>query len=220
MLNRIIVILISTIFISTAVQGKEVSEETELGQSATEWRQMYFIGISKNNPKEIDLSEGQVKGLLSMVSVGPAISNGAAVDPKFLINSKGTTPWLAMFALVYAKQPSALSVIAEGKSRIHVPTKFVSNVFNSHNNWPSEMFEKYDMTLEGYNIFVIPFLIHSSASPVSNLSQSMKAPDGSLEIFNVNEFSSESPEELLVQVSGLVKFIKENRPDVVQSKQP
>lgn len=220
MLNRIIIILISSICISTAVQGKEVSEETELGLSATEWRQMYFIGISKNNLKEIDLSEGQIKGLLSMVSVGPAISNGAAVDPKFLINSKGTTPWLAMFALIYSKQPSALSVIAEGKSRIHVPTKFVSNVFNNHNNWPSEVFEKYDMTLDGYNIFIIPFLIHSSANPVSNLSQSMKAPDGSLEIFNVNEFSSESPEELLVQVSGLVKFIKENRPDVTQSNQP
>ena len=218
MLNRIIFILISTIFISTATQGKEVSDNTVLGQSATEWRHMYFTGISKGNLNEIDLSEAQVQGLLSMVSVGPSISNGAAIEPKYLINSKGATPWLAIFALVHAKQPSALSVIAEGKSRIHVPTKFVRGVFNSHNNWPPEMLAKYDITLDGYNIFVIPFLIHTSANPVSNFSQSMKAPDGSLEIFNVNEFSSENPEELLIEISGLVKFIKENRPDIAQSK--
>jgi hypothetical protein len=218
MLNRIIVILVSAIFISTVAQGKEVTDKTELGGSAAEWRHMYFIGISKGNPNEIDLSEAQVQGLLSMVSVGPAISNGAAVQPEYLINSKGTTPWLAMFALVHAKQPSALPIIAEGKSRIHVPTQFVSNTFNSHNNWPPKILAKYDVNLDGYNTFVIPFLIHSSANPVSNFSQSMKAPDGSLEIFNVNEFSEKSPEDLLFKISELVKFIKENRPDIAQIK--
>jgi hypothetical protein len=48
----------------------------------------------------------------------------------------------------------------------------------------------------------------------------MKAPDGSLEIFNVNEFSEKSPEELLVKISDIVKFIKENRPDIAQAVQP
>lgn len=220
MLNRIIAIFVSAIFISTVAQGKEVTDKTEIGSSATEWRHMYFIGISKGSPNEIDLSEGQVQGLLSMVNVGPAISNGAAIKPEYLINSKGTTPWLAMFALVHAKQPSALPIIAEGKSGIHIPTQFISGTFNSHNNWPPEMLAKYDMKLEGYNTFVIPFLIHSSANPVSNLSQSMKAPDGSLEIFNVNEFSEKSPEELLDKISDIVKFIKENRPDIAQAVQP
>jgi len=191
-----------------------VIDKTEIGSSATEWRQMYFIGISKGSPNEIDLSEGQIKGLLSMVNVGPAISNGAAIKPENLINSKGTTPWLAMFALVHAKQPSALPIIAEGKSRIHIPAQFINDIFNSHNNWPPEMLAKYDLKVKGYNTFVIPFLIHSSANPVGNLSQSMKAPDGSLEIFNVNEFSDTLPEGLLVQISDIVEFIKENRPDI------
>ncbi|WP_370980433.1 hypothetical protein [Agaribacterium sp. ZY112] len=220
MLNRIIVILVSSIFISTATQGEEMTDKTAVGSSATEWRHMYFIGISKEDPNDIDLSEGQIQDLLSMVNVGPAISNGAAIQPKYLINSKGTTPWLAMFALVSAKQASALTIIAEGKSRVHVPTKFISDNFNSHNNWPTDIFSKYDTHLDGYNTFIIPFLIHSSANAVSHLSQSMKAPDGSLEIFNVNEFSEESPEDLLIEVSELVTFINENRPDIVPTKLP
>ncbi|MDK1286279.1 hypothetical protein [Pseudoalteromonas umbrosa] len=195
-----------------------MTDKTKKGCSATEWRHMYFIGISKQNPNKIDLSERQVQGLLSMVNVGPAISNGAAIKPEYLINSKGTTPWLAMFALVQAKQPSVLPIIAEGKSRIHIPTQFISNTFNSHNNWPPEVLAKYDMTLEGYNVFVVPFLIHFSANPVNDLSQSLKTPDGNLEIFNVNEFSEKSPEEFLVKLSDIVKFIKKNRPVISQAE--
>lgn len=188
----------------------------KLGMSATEWRHMYFAGISRRPINEINLSEGQMSGLLSMAGAAAVISSGAAIEPQYLINEKGTTPWLAMYALVQASDPEALSLIANGKSRIHVPSEFIHGAFGTHINWPKEILEKYDVTLGACRAFAIPFLVHNSLTQVGGLSQSMKAPDGSLEIFGVYEFSEDKPEGLLKDFSDLASFIKENRADAIQ----
>lgn len=213
MLNRLI--FISIVFYSVSVTGGEMEEKKELGQSATEWRHMYFTGITKGDVAEINLSEQMVHALLSMVGAAPSISTGAAVEPQYLLNAKGATPWLIMFAMVHTSQRDALSIIAEGKTRINIPTKYLSTGFNNHINWPNDVLSKYDLSLEGHKVFVIPFIVHINLMEIKEFSQSMKAPDGSLEIFTVGEFNSESPELLLADLSQLLDFIKSNRPDIV-----
>ncbi len=40
-----------------------------------------------------------MSSLLSMINLNAVISCGTAIEPKYLINQKGTTPGLAMYAL-------------------------------------------------------------------------------------------------------------------------
>ena len=184
--------------------------------SATEWRHMYFAGVSKQPVNQIDLSEGQISGLLSLINTTAAISSGTAIEPQYLINSKGTTPWLAMYALVHIQDPEALSLVASGKSRIYVPSKFIRSAFGDHINWPRAMLKKYDLSLGQYHVFAIPFLVHRDSPPIGTLSRSMKAPDGSLEIFGVHELLDGNPERLLKEFAELASFIKTNRADALR----
>lgn len=194
-----------------------MDEKTEeVGVSATEWRHLYFAGVSKQPIDEINLTEAQVSGLLSMVDLNAAISSGTAIEPQYLINRKGTTPWLAMYALVHVNDPEALGLIANGKSRIHVPPNFIRGAFGTHINWPKEILKKYDLTVGEYRVFAIPFLVHKSVSKIGSFTQSMKAPDDSLEIFGVHELIEGDPEGLLKEFSELAAFIKEKRADAIQ----
>lgn len=186
------------------------------GGSATEWRHMYFAGISKQPINQINLTEAHVSELLSMINLNAVISSGTAIEPQYLINKKGTTPWLAMYALVHVNDPESLGPIANGKSRIHVPPHFIRGAFGTHINWPKEILEKYDLTVGEYRAFAIPFLVHNSVNQIGSFSQSMKAPDGSLEIFGVYELIEGNPEGLLKEFSELATFIKENRTDAIQ----
>ena len=184
--------------------------------SAIEWRHMYFAGISKRPIQEINLAEVQVSGLLSLIGLNAVISNGAAIEPQFLINSKGATPWVAMYAFVLINDPEALTLIANGKLGVHVPPDFIRGAFGTHINWPKKIIEKYDLVMGAYRLFAIPFLVHNSANQMGRLSQSMKAPDGSLEIFGIYEFNESNPEGSLKELSELASFIKEHRPDAIQ----
>jgi len=179
--------------------------DEKAGMSATQWRHMYFVGISKQVIYQIDLSEPQISGLLSMINLNAVISTG-----------KGTTPWLAMYALVQANDPEALNLIANGKSRIHAPSTFIQNAFGDHINWPADMLSKYDLSLGEYRMFAIPFLVHEDVRTMGSLSQSIKAPDGSLEIFGVHEMVEGNPEALLKDCAELAGFIKEHRADALQ----
>ena len=194
-----------------------MDEKTEkLGMSATEWRHMYFAGISKQPINQINLNEAQISGLLSMINLNAFISSGAAIEPQYLINKDGTTPWLAMYALVQVNDPEALNLIANGKSRIHVPSSFIHGAFGAHINWPKELIEKHDIRLGEYHVFAIPFLVHKDVTTIGSFSQSMKAPDGSLEIFGVHELVEGNPEGLLKEFAELASFIKEERTDAIQ----
>ena len=184
--------------------------------SATEWRHMYFAGISKRPIQEINLTEVQMSGLLSLIGFKAVISNGAAIEPQYLINSKGATPWVAMYAFVLINDPEALTLIANGKLRAHVPPDFIRGAFGAHINWPRKIIEKYDLVIGEYHLFAIPFLVHNSVNQMGGLNQSMKAPDGSLEIFGVYEFNESNPEGSLKELSELASFIKENRANAIQ----
>jgi len=217
----IFTLLISTIgFMPSSIAKEETAMEQskEIGQSATEWKNMYFLGISKNDPSSLNLSEGQIRGLLSMVKVGPAVSTGAAIEPSFLMNTKGVTPWLALYTLIYTKKPEALGVIARGESAINIPGSYLNGLFASHVHWPKNIISKYNLELEGYKPFIIPFMLHKDSPPVGSFTQSMKAPDGSLEIFGIHEFNESNPERLFAEVEGIIEFIKEKRPDVTATK--
>ena len=78
---------------------------------------MYFVAITEKKPSEVDLSQQQIAGLLSMVNVNSGISTGAAIDLKFLINAKGTTVWLAMYALAASSSAEALQSSRAGATR-------------------------------------------------------------------------------------------------------
>lgn len=217
----ILTLLISTIGFLPCSMAKEeapMEQSKEIGQSVTEWRQMYFLGISKHDPSSLNLTEGQIRGLLSMVKVGPAVSTGAAIEPLFLMNTKGVTPWLALYTLIYTKKPDALGVIARGESAINIPGGYLNGLFKNHVHWPKNLISKYNLELEGYKPFIIPFMLHKDSPPVGSFSQSMKAPDGSLEIFGIHEFNESKPESLLAEVEGIIEFIREKRPDVTAAK--
>ncbi len=184
---------------------------------AAEWRHMYFYGITKKFQNEIDLSQEQVRGLLSLVNVHSGISTGAAVDPLLLINAKGTTVWLAMYALLVANDQEALIAAKKEEALLYVPSKFLNGLFNQHNNWPVKILARYDLKLKNYNLFVVPFLIPKSGGSVKNLSQSLKAPDGSLEVFGVQEFNDMTSEKLLAEFDSIIKFIISERPDVTNN---
>ena len=194
-----------------------MDEKTEHdGISATQWKHMYFAGISKQPINQINLSKAQTGELLSMINLQAVISSGTAIEPQYLINQKGTTAWLAMYALVVANDQEALRLIANGQSRVHIPDSFIRGAFGDHINWPQEMLEEHDLSLGECRAFAIPFLVHESAAQIVNLPQSMKAPDESLEIFGVYEFTADNPESLLEDFAALAAFIKTSRTDAIQ----
>ena len=182
----------------------------EEGQSAQDWRHMYFSAFSKSPAKEIDLNQNLVQGLLSMVGAGAAISTGAAVEPKYIINSKGLTVWLALHTVVYAQKPDALEKIHAGEAALNIPSSYLNGIFGEHINWPETMLAKYDLSIAEDNLFIIPFVIPKDGRELSKLSQSLKAPDGSLEIMGVHEFNESNPEAMLVELAGIAKHIRDN----------
>jgi len=184
--------------------------------SATQWRPLYFAGISKQRIDKINLEEAQIAALLSMINIDSGISSGTAIEIPYLINEKGVTAWSAMYALIVSNDEGALPLIAEGKKRAHIPSDFIRNVYKEHINWPADMLAKYDMSLGKYRPFAIPFLVHQSVGGIENLTESLKAPDGSLEIFGVYEFSESDPEALLKNYAELTTFIKTERPDAIR----
>lgn len=190
-----------------------MNKKTEI--SAKEWRHMCFAGISKYSINDINLSEEQIGDLLSMINLNSVISSGTAIKPQHLINEKGTTAWLAMYALVVANDEEALNLIADGQTRIHIPANLISSAFGEHINWPAETLKKHDISLGEYHPFAIPFLVHKNVTNIGNLSQSLKTPDGNLEIFDVYEFVENNPENLLKEYAKLVTFIKTQREDAI-----
>lgn len=87
-------------------------------------------------------------------------------------------------------------------------------MFANHINWPTELLAQYSINLEGFNVFILPFMVPKGAQYNLSLAQSMKTPDGSLEIFGVNKFNEAEPEQLLHNIQSTLEFIKDNRPDI------
>ncbi len=184
--------------------------------SATAWKGMYFIAITKKKPGEIDLSPAAMNSLLSTVNAKSAIYTGATVEPKYLINAKGVTSWIAMWAYINHANPEILKSLGTGQGLALVPTPWVNSAFGSHVNWPAKMLHAHNLELKGYTFVAIPFLIPHNAPALKKLSQSIKAPDGSLEVFGFDEFNEKNPEALLIAYEEIGDFIRRKRPDIVR----
>jgi len=184
--------------------------------SAIHWRPLYFAGISKQRIDKLNLEEAQIAALLSMINIESGISSGTPIEVPYLINEQGVTAWSAMYALTISHDDTDLPLIATGKKRVHIPSEFMRSVYEKHVNWPADMLAKYDLSLGKYRPFAIPFLVHNSVSGIENLTESLKAPDGSLEIFGVYEFSESDPEALLKNYAELTTFIKTERQDAIR----
>ncbi|WKT59537.1 hypothetical protein Q2E61_11590 [Microbulbifer thermotolerans] len=107
-----------------------------------------------------------------------------------------------------------LTDVAKGSGSAHVPNTFLEDIFKNHNNWPKALLDEHDIELQGFNVFILPFIVHKNTKYDLTFNQSMKAPDGSLEIFGVSEFDEKHPEKVLSIIQGEIEFIKEKRPDV------
>lgn len=149
-----------------------------------------------------------------MLGVKASVSTGALIDPKYMLNKKGLTPWLAMHFLLATKQPSLIADVSKGAAAAFVPNDAIEQIFVNHINWPKELLSQYNLEIEGRNVFILPFLVPKGAIYTLNFAQSMKAPDGSLEIFGVGQFDENHPEKLLANIQGTLEFLKEHRPDV------
>ena len=183
--------------------------------SATDWEHLYFYGLTKFPLNEVGLNQNMAQALIRMVGVNASVSTGALIDPKYMLNQKGTTPWIAMYALLTMKQPELLTDVHKGTAAAFVPNQAIEPIFVNHINWPTELLSQYNIELEGFNVFILPFMVPKGSQYNLSFAQSMKAPDGSLEIFGVNKFNENEPESLLHNIQSTLDFIKQNRPDVV-----
>ncbi|MCX2781537.1 hypothetical protein OQJ46_00860 [Microbulbifer thermotolerans] len=204
---------------SNSVASNTKKEEVKLTDntveiSAGDWKHLYFFGLTKHPISEVGLNQQMAQGLIRMVKVQSSISTGALIDPKYMFNAKGLTPWLAMHTVLHLKQPSLLTDVAKGSGSAHVPNTFLEDIFKNHNNWPKALLDEHDIELQGFNVFILPFIVHKNTKYDLTFHQSMKAPDGSLEIFGVSEFDEKHPEKVLSIIQGEIEFIKEKRPDV------
>jgi fimbrial chaperone protein len=192
-----------------------VISKPEAANSASDWKYLYFYGISKSAPELADLPQQMVASLLSMQKIDSALSTGALVEPEYLFNAKGVGAWLAMYALVSLKNEAALNSLKSEGGVLFVPSQYVHNALGKNNNWPKDMLARHEITLKGYHLFVLPIVVPSNKSSYTKMSQSLKSPDGKLEIMGIAEFDEKKPEGLLVEIAENIKFIKKERSDLI-----
>ena len=198
-----------------ANEGKLSMSEDTSKASATEWDHLYFFGLTKFSINEVGLKQNMAQGLIGMVGVKASVSTGALIDPKYMLNKKGLTPWLAMHLLLTTKQTTLIADVSKGTAAAFVPNDAIEQIFVNHINWPKELLLQYDIEIKGHNVFILPFLVPKGTVYNLNFPQSLKAPDGSLEIFGVGKFDENQPEKLLANIQSTLKFIKEQQPDVI-----
>ncbi|UGQ45891.1 hypothetical protein [Massilia endophytica] len=216
-------LLFTLAFISglTQAAGMDTHSQREHSQptnfsSATAWRGMYFIAVTKKKPGEIDLSQELMSGLLSSINARSAIYTGAAIEPQYLINAKGTTAWIGMWAFITHANPELLKSLGNGPGLAWVTPAWMNKAFGNHINWPEKMLRSHKLELRDYKLVAIPFLLPNNGLALKNMTQSIKAPDGSVEVFGFHEFDETNPEALLVAHERVARFIEKERPDLLK----
>ena len=217
-------LLFTLIFISGLTNAAGMDNSRSQGEhsqptnfsSATAWRGMYFIAITRKKSSEIDLSQELMSGLLSSINVRSAIYTGAAIEPQYLINAKGTTVWIGMWAFIASANPELLKSLGNGPGLAWVTPAWVNKAFGNHINWPEKMLRVHNLDVKDYKLVAIPFLLPKNEIALKNMTQSVKAPDGSVEVFGFHEFDETNPEALLVAHEMIARFIKKERPDLLK----
>jgi hypothetical protein len=80
-----------------------------------------------------------------------------------------------------------------------IPADAVRGAFSSHVNWPVRLLQKYSFDFGDHRPFVLPFVRHRDAPEPVQMAQSLRSPDGAIEIMGVAEFSEQQPEALLAR---------------------
>jgi hypothetical protein len=166
-------------------------------EKAEDWKHFYFWGISANKPSALSFPVEQLQALLGAVKADCAITSLAALDPRHLINHKGTTAWILLFVHALMNDKEGLAAVANGRSGLFTSAATVHGAFGSHVNWPESLLRKYEFDFGERWPFVIPFIRHREASAPMQMVQSLRSPDGALEVMGVAEFSEQEPEALL-----------------------
>jgi hypothetical protein len=172
---------------------------------------MYFIAITKKKPSEISLSQEAMSSLLGAINARSAIYTGAAIEPKYLINTKGVTTWIAMFAFISSNNPNLVKAIGTGPGAAWVPPDWMNSAFGNHINWPDRMLRDHNLDVKGYKLVAIPFLVPNNAAALKNLSLSIKAPDDSLEVLGFHEFDEKNPKALLGEFVMVADSLRNDR---------
>lgn len=165
------------------------------------WRQYYFVGLAPARPEAVNISPEQLRALLSTVGADAALATGAALDPRLIINQKGTTAWILLFFLPFYNDQEGLENAARGRASLFIPPDAVRSAFNGHVNWPASVLERFPVDLPSSQLFVLPFLRHASLAAPSPLPQSLRSPDGEVEILAVEEFRDSDPADLMRRLS-------------------
>jgi len=177
-------------------------------ESIADWRQWYFVGVARDTPETVSLSAEQLQALFGLVSITSALSCGAALDPRFIINQKGTTVWILLFLLPLYNDKSALAAVANGQSSVFVPEETVRDAFAGHINWPAEILARHPIALENGHLFVIPFLTHKDQPQPTPLERSLRSPDGALEILSCMQLDDSNPEAMMQHLAEVREIIR------------
>jgi hypothetical protein len=177
-------------------------------ESFSEWRQWYFFGVSSQSAASLSLNQKQLQALFSVVSLQSVITTEALIDPKLIINEKGTTVWLLLFSLLYYNDKPGLAAVATDTSFVAIPPATIRQTFANHCNWPSALLDKFPIDLKAGSYFLLPFLLHKTQSLPVAMTQTLKSPDGELEILGCSEFDDENPALLLQELSEIRDVVK------------
>lgn len=222
-MTRTLALLFASMFFSCFSHAADMNTTPSQGQgspatnfsSATAWRGMYFVAVTRKKPSDIDLPQELMSGLLSSINARSAVYTGAAIEPQYLINAKGTTAWIAMWASIAAANPALLQSLGKGPGLAWVSPAWMNKAFGQHVNWPEKMLRAHNLALGEYKLVAIPFLVPDKGMALKDMARSARMRDGSLEVFGFYEFNENNPEALLVSFETLVNFIKKERPDLL-----
>lgn len=176
-------------------------------EAILDWRQYYFVGVSEDLPSSIELGPGQIAALLSNVGAEASLACGTPLDPKVVINAKGTSVWALLFLIPFSDNKASLVDASQGKCCVCAPPSAVRRNYDSYINWPASLLTRYPLEIQDRHLFVLPFLRHKQLPAPRPMRQWLKTPDGKMAIINCYELNDLDPEGLLRNLSAVRKWL-------------
>ncbi|MBV7316568.1 hypothetical protein [Shewanella sp. NIFS-20-20] len=117
---------------------------------------------------------------------------------------------------VACNQPALLVDVAKGDANALLPSEAIAPLFVDHCHWPPTLLSQYCLNIEGYQGFILPISVASGSHYHLDFGQSMKAPDGSVEILAVGQCDGQQPADWLAHIQATLAFIKQHRGDITR----